>query len=134
MVSRKCKGAMLVRPTLPARSNHCEFRADQRDLGVAIFTAKEFPIALTSIDCRMTEPMLYTAPRGIASAEPDACEISSFSEADRALRMMDRELALLRQEHQELIEKYARLRLSAVAGAVLGGCGSALALITLLAG
>jgi len=134
MVSRKCKGATLAHCAHPARSNHCEFGADQRALGVANFTAKEFPIEVAWIDCRMTESMLYTAPRGIAAADPDACEISSYSEAARALRMMDRELALLRQEHQELIEKCARLRLSAVAGAVLGGCGSALALITLLAG
>ncbi len=85
----------------------------------------------------MTETIFAPAPRKSAPAEPSRCEISSLPEAARALRMMDRELALLRQEHQSQAarreQELARARLASLAGAALGGCGLGLALMALLA-
>ena len=81
----------------------------------------------------MTESMLYPAPRAAAAAAPSSCEVSSLAEASRALRMMDRELALLRHEHQTLLDRFERMRLVALSGLVAGGCGLVLALVSLLA-
>ena len=85
----------------------------------------------------MTETMMAPAPRLSAPTAPSACEVTTLSEAARALRMMDRELALLRQEHQSLLARRERelagARLASLAGVALGGCGFALALFTLLA-
>ena len=85
----------------------------------------------------MTETIFASAPRWSAVAEPSPCQISSLPEAARALRMMDRELALLRQEHQSLTTRcehdLVRARLASLAGLALGGCGIGLALVALLA-
>ena len=51
--------------------------------------------------------------------------------------MMDRELALLRQEHQSQLarreQELAKARLASLVGVALGGCGLGLALVALLA-
>jgi hypothetical protein len=83
----------------------------------------------------MTETMMPLVPRMAPPAVPSPCEISSLPEAARALRMMDRELAQLRREHQQLItrreKELASARVASLVGAVLGGCGLGLALVAI---
>ena len=85
----------------------------------------------------MTETLIAPAPKMSAPAGPSPCKISSLPEAARALRMMDREISLLRQEHQsEMARRAAELaeaRRAALAAMTLGGCGLGLALFALLA-
>ncbi len=80
--------------------------------------------------------MMPTVPRMAPPAGPSPCEISSLPEAARALRMMDRELALLRREHQQLMTRreaeLASARVASLIGVALGGCGLGLALVAIL--
>jgi|SRR5476649_2534805 hypothetical protein len=103
---------------------------------VAKFTANLFPGGAPVVVCPMTETMIAPAPRMSAPASPSPCEIATLPEAARALRMMDRELALLRREHQCLTtqreQELSQARLAALAGVALGGCGLGLALVALL--
>jgi hypothetical protein len=84
----------------------------------------------------MTETMMSCPPRTAAPAGPSPCEISSLPEAARALRMMDRELALLRRENQQMMarrdQELASARVASVLGVALGSCGLGLALVALL--
>jgi hypothetical protein len=103
---------------------------------VTKFTAKWFLDGAPALDCGMTETMIAPAPRMAVPAGPSPCEISTLPEAARALRMMDRELTLLRQEYQREVDRreqgFARARRAAVFGIVLGSCGLGLALVALL--
>lgn len=80
--------------------------------------------------------MIAPAPRTTAPAGPSRCEIATLTEAARALRMMDREVASLRQEilsqsNRSQAELASAHRAAWVAIA-LGGCGVTFALVALL--
>ena len=80
----------------------------------------------------MTETMIAPTPQIPAPAGTSRCEISTLKEAARALRLMDREVTRLRQEHQLAVDRQTQslrqARAAALAGFIFGCGGFVLAL------
>lgn len=80
----------------------------------------------------MIETLIKPVARAPVPTPADSCEVASLAEAARALRMLDRELALLRLEHQSLQNRFTKIRAAALTGLLVAAAGLALGLTALL--